>query len=409
MPHMLGMFFGVRQRSSMRSRPCRVFAHARSRFALAIMLPAALMTGPRPDAVADAAPEPIVFSTEFDSGGGVSVASRTETHFDLTLEDAQGYRPKGYLHFKLSGVKGRTVSFAFTNLNDSRMPSGFRLLYSETPLESLDYRRMDETVGDGFAQRFDADTVFIANYYPYPYAHTVRQVLRHREHPFATVRAIGESHEGRAMYALVLSDPAVDESQKRDVVFLTRQHPGETVGSYHMDGMIDYVLDVFEAADRAFDGDFRFHFLPHANPDGIYNGYHRFCAQGFDLNRRWASDSPVEIQNLKQYLLAHAPAAWRGIDLHATTNRGYDALIYYDDGIEAHQRVAENVYEHIRSLRGLRARPSSGSRFSRSFFHEALGGFMITTEKWLYAQTFDPDSLRAQGRHFLRDLIAPNG
>lgn len=347
---------------------------------------------------------PIEFDMDFDSGGGVSVDSRSETHFELVLEDEQGYGPRGYMHFRLQGVEGKTVSFEFTNLGDSRMPSDYRLLYSETPLETLDYKRMDEAIGDGFSQEFQSDTVYIANYFPFPYQNTVEQVTQHQDCEYVTVEVIGQSHEGRAMYAMRISDPDVPNDEKNDVVALTRQHPGETTGSYQMDGMIAYVLDVFRDETRAFDDDYRFHFLPHANPDGIYRGIHRLCSQGYDLNRRWDRDSPVEIRNLKDYLDRNVTNAWWGFDLHATTNRTFTSLFYTRAASERHIDIVESIAAHIASLDGVGE--SEASQQARGFYYEALGGSMVVTEKWLYSEDYGAEYLRRQGRSFLKEVVA---
>ncbi len=346
----------------------------------------------------------IQFDTDFDSGGGVSVDSRDETHFSLTLEDEQNYSPLGYVHFRLRGVEGKTVSFEFTNLGESRMPSNYRLLYSETPLEGLDYQRMDETVGGGFSQEFQSDTVYIANYLPFPYRNTVEQVTQHQDCEYVTVGVIGRSHKGRDMYAMRISDPGVPDDEKRDIVALTRQHPGETTGSYQLDGMIAYVLDVFRDETRAFDDDYRFHFLPHANPDGIYRGIHRLCTQGYDLNRRWNTDSPVEIRNMKDYLERNVTSAWWGFDLHATTNRTFTSLFYTPAASERYMPIMESIAAHIVSLDNIGH--SEASQQARGFYHEALGGSMVVTEKYLYWEEYDADYLRSQGRNFLAEVVA---
>ncbi|MFP4191892.1 MAG: M14-type cytosolic carboxypeptidase [Candidatus Hydrogenedentota bacterium] len=349
---------------------------------------------------------PIQFDTDFDSGGGVSADSRSDIHFELTLEDEQGYNPLGYMHFRLQGVEGKTVSFEFTNLDDSRMPSDFRLLYSETPLDELDYQRMDDPIGDGFSQGFQSDTVYIANYFPFPYENTVEQVTRHQDSEYVTVEVIGQSHEGRDMYAMRISDPDVPDDEKRDIVALTRQHPGETTGSYQMDGMIAYVLDVFREETREFDDDYRFHFVPHANPDGIYRGIHRLCSQGYDLNRQWDSDSPVEIRNIKDYLERNVTNAWWGFDLHATTNRTFTSLFYTRAASEQHIDLVESIAAHIESLDGIGE--SEAPQQARGFYYEALGGSMVVTEKWLYSEAYDAEYLRSQGRNFLQEVVAPS-
>jgi len=74
-------------------------------------------------------------------------------------------------------------------------------------------------------------------------------------------------------------------------VFLSsRVHPGETISSWMMKGIIDFLVS---GAPEAFvmREKFVFKIVPMLNPDGVINGNYRCSLAGADLNRRWKSTS----------------------------------------------------------------------------------------------------------------------
>lgn len=71
-----------------------------------------------------------------------------------------------------------------------------------------------------------------------------------------------------------------------------RVHPGETVGSWMMKGVIDFLTgDSLEA--QALRKLFVFKIIPMLNPDGVINGNYRCSLSGGDLNRRWKTPSKI--------------------------------------------------------------------------------------------------------------------
>lgn len=100
-----------------------------------------------------------------------------------------------------------------------------------------------------------------------------------------------------------------EEYSKRQGVFLSaRVHPGEPVGSWMMQGAIDFLLsDALEA--RLLRERFIFKIVPMLNPDGVIHGNYRCSLVGCDLNRRWKTPSKrlhPEIYYAKQCILALA-------------------------------------------------------------------------------------------------------
>lgn len=94
-------------------------------------------------------------------------------------------------------------------------------------------------------------------------------------------------------YLTITSKAEPEEISKRKGVFLTsRVHPGETGGSWMMQGVIDFLTsDHIEA--QILRDNFVFKIIPMLNPDGVIHGNYRWSLAGWDLNRRWKFPSPI--------------------------------------------------------------------------------------------------------------------
>ena len=86
---------------------------------------------------------------------------------------------------------------------------------------------------------------------------------------------------------------------------MARVHPGETVGSWIMKGILDFLTSDCDEA-KYLRNSFVFKIIPMMNPDGVVNGNYRTSLAGCDLNRRWINPNEVfhqEIYYVKQMIL----------------------------------------------------------------------------------------------------------
>eukprot|EP01041_Mallomonas_annulata_P009335 gene9335-19377_t len=83
----------------------------------------------------------------------------------------------------------------------------------------------------------------------------------------------------------------MDEMRSRPVVVITaRVHPAETVASWMMQGILDFILGDSNDA-KQLRKLYVFKIIPMLNPDGVINGNTRTSLSGVDLNRHWANPS----------------------------------------------------------------------------------------------------------------------
>ena len=73
---------------------------------------------------------------------------------------------------------------------------------------------------------------------------------------------------------------------------VARQHPGETMASFFVEGFLERLLDPACGLARHLLDEAEFFVVPMANPDGCATGNTRTNARGFNLNRAWAEPDP---------------------------------------------------------------------------------------------------------------------
>ncbi len=133
----------------------------------------------------------------------------------------------------------------------------------------------------------------------------------------------GNSEEGRNIPVLVLH-PSRDCVEAADVVIVARNHAYESAGNFCCEGMIDFLTSGASEAER-LRKNYRFHFLPLTNPDGVYNGMGRLTSpRGADLNRSRKQDDAAWY-SLKNYLDLVRPSMF--INIHNWMSKDTDGLL----------------------------------------------------------------------------------
>lgn len=92
------------------------------------------------------------------------------------------------------------------------------------------------------------------------------------------------------------------DTLKPFIYIIARQHPGETPGSYIVEGLIKTLLHNRLEMEELRDN-FIIKVVPMVNVDGVVNGNYRSNFSGNDVNRQWQEPSRKlhpEVYYLKQ-------------------------------------------------------------------------------------------------------------
>lgn len=128
----------------------------------------------------------------------------------------------------------------------------------------------------------------------------------------------------------------LSNNEKIGIIVMARVHPGETVGSFMMKGLIDFLCSDAEEA-VILRNHFIFKIVPMMNPDGVICGNYRTSLAGCDLNRRWINPNETlhpEIFYAKQMIMKLSSQRQIGLicDMHG--HSGANNIFTYGNPIK---------------------------------------------------------------------------
>lgn len=255
--------------------------------------------------------------------------------------------------------------------------------------------------------------VRLAKYFPYTVQDKDALLERAEAHPHTSIEVLGQSHEGRDIERLDITNPAAPDDLKERVWIHGLVHPAEQTSPFVIEGLVDFVLSEDPYA-RALRDRVLFNIVPMVNPDGVAVGNYRVSTRrstahphGVDLERQWTFpyDSPEpEIIPLRESIEAFmgeadnpAPNPIRILlNLHSTHGGGspyhfvHQPLWSQPGDFGVNQEVYELELEWVEAFRNRSPFVDAGSDGSST-----LGG---SARPFVESMMFDRWSRRAEWR-----------
>lgn len=233
----------------------------------------------------------IQITAAFDSGN-IEVLQIDGTEARLAVRKDRQSQFFQWFHFRVSGAAGRELTLRITGLNASAYPMGWPGYNACVSEDRHDWSRAasewDESRDNGtltIRYRPAGEIAWFAYFAPYSMERHHDLIARIAREPDVTHRTLGTSLDGQPIDCLTLG------SGVTQVWLYARQHPGESMAEWWMEGALEMLTDATNATARELRRRCRFHVVPNANPDGSQRGHLRTNAVGVNLNREWHSPS----------------------------------------------------------------------------------------------------------------------
>ncbi|MFD2176618.1 M14 family metallopeptidase [Veronia pacifica] len=196
-----------------------------------------------------------------------------------------------WFHFRLESVKQQPHSFSILNLANSAYPEGWRGYDVVASYDREEWFRIPSEF-DGDTLTFTAIPECSSMYFAYfaPYSYDRHQDLLHsaQTHPACRLETLGTTLDNNDISLLTIGEPSED---KKNIWVIGRQHPGETMAEWFIEGLLQRLLDETDTVGRALLDHAVIHVVPNMNPDGSIRGHLRTNAIGVNLNREWQTPS----------------------------------------------------------------------------------------------------------------------
>ncbi len=193
-----------------------------------------------------------------------------------------------WFHFRVAGAAGRKVELAIVNCAGAAYPDGWPN-YRARVSEDRESWRLAET--DYTDERLtirvepEGNALWVAYFAPY-------SMERHHDLLSWAALQTGVAHKelGLTLDGQPLDILTLGEGPKQ-VWLYARQHPGESMAQWWMEGAIERLCDMEDSVARLLRREATFHIVPNMNPDGSRRGHLRTNAVGVNLNREWDAPS----------------------------------------------------------------------------------------------------------------------
>jgi len=226
----------------------------------------------------------ISISSAFDAGN-IRVVSIDGDRVDLEIVKDHLSDFHQWFHFRLAGAGGREVTLRILNCGSAAYPDGWPDYRACLSIDREDWTRIE---GTSYAEgvltiRFtpETDLVWIAYFAPYSMERHHDLVSTVAALPGVEYVSLGKSHDGQDIDCLTFGEGDLT------VWLYARQHPGETMAEWWMEGALEKLTESDDPIARVLRAECTFHVVPNMNPDGSRRGHLRTNAVGTNLNREW--------------------------------------------------------------------------------------------------------------------------
>jgi len=270
---------------------------------------------------------PLHISSNFDSGNIVCASADDPSNIRLEISKDNNSDFYMWFHFRLTGAKDTPCTLNITNAKGAAYPKGWEGYQAVASTDRENWVRVPTTYENGILSirhTPSADSTWFAYFAPYSMERHADLIAQSQLADGVSLDVLGETLDGQPMDLLRIGEPAAD---KQNYWAIARQHPGESMAEWWMEGFIARLLDPADRTAQALRERVVFHLVPNMNPDGSRRGHLRTNASGANLNREWsepAMDRSPEVFLVRERM--QATGADFCLDVHGDEALPYNFL-----------------------------------------------------------------------------------
>ncbi|MGB1310661.1 MAG: M14 family metallopeptidase [Leucothrix sp.] len=211
------------------------------------------------------------------SANAIQLRIRPDTHADFFQ----------WFYFRVSGARQTPLSMTIVNAEQAAFVGGWEAYEALASYDQQEWFRVPTAYTDGklvIAHEPECDSVYYAYFTPYSLARHQQFVGQMQCDTLCNLEVVGQSLQGRDLDVLRIGE---DDGTKSRVWVIARQHPGESMAEWFVEGLLKRLVDRDDALAETLLSKHVFYIVPNMNPDGSTLGNLRTNAAGVNLNRVW--------------------------------------------------------------------------------------------------------------------------
>lgn len=233
----------------------------------------------------------IVISDKFDAGSIDIIDASDPQNIKLAIAKDNASDFLQWFYFRLEGEVGQVCTIHIVNAAESSYSAGWPDYNVCTSWDRQDWFRTPSDYQDGilsFEVELQQNAVYFSYFAPYSHERHLDLLAWSQEDGRVKHETLGQTIDGRAMSLLRIC--GTEEPQQK-MWMIARQHPGETMAEWFVEGFLHALLDDDNPLARKLLQTTAFYVVPNMNPDGAARGNLRTNTVGANLNREWQAPS----------------------------------------------------------------------------------------------------------------------
>lgn len=289
-------------------------------------------------------------SSNFDAGSIEIVSADSFENIELRIPQDNASSFAQWFYFRLQGAAYQNCTLKFINAGACAYPQGW---VDYQPMASYDRINWFRVAAQFDGETLTVEHVPLANsiYYAYfePYSHEqhLNLIGQAQGSGLCQVSDLGSTIENRDINLLTIGHEVESDLK---IWVIARQHPGETMAEWFIEGFLNRLLDTQDPTSRALLDRATFYVVPNMNPDGSVRGNLRTNAAGANLNREWlepSAERSPEVLTVREKMLETGVDLF--LDIHGDEGLPY-VFVAGSEGVPSyspHIQQIEAEFKHL--------------------------------------------------------------
>lgn len=232
----------------------------------------------------------IQVSSDFDGGNIKVINSSDVNNIELEINKDNNSDFFQWFYFRVSSKANIAHTLKIVNAGASSYPLGWKDYRAVCSYDRKKWFRVDTSFNGSELEISHTPTqgsFYLSYFTPYSHERHLDLLAKAQMSDICTLRSLGKTFDNKDIDLLTVSS----KPAKLNVWMTARQHPGETMAEWFVEGFLEKLLDSSDSLSREALSMANFYVIPNMNPDGSFRGHLRTNAKGVNLNREWETPS----------------------------------------------------------------------------------------------------------------------